>query len=93
MRYLYIIGLFIGAMTFISCNGNQKSSHKEKKTEIIDKSSKEYASKYICPMHCKGSGSDKMDICPTCGMDYELNEDVNKNAKGHDHNHDGHMHH
>lgn len=80
-------------MTLISCSGNNKSSHKKSKTEIIDKSSKEYASKYICPMHCKGSGAEKMGTCPTCGMDYELNEDMNAKTKdAPHHDHEGHNH-
>ena len=36
---------------------------------------KEYTSKYICPMHCKGSGSDKPGTCPVCGMEYIENPD------------------
>ena len=40
-----------------------------------DQSGPEYTSKYICPMHCEGSGSDKKGECPVCGMDYVLNED------------------
>jgi rubrerythrin len=40
--------------------------------EKIDTSGPEYSSKYICPMHCKGSGSDQPGVCPVCGMDYEL---------------------
>lgn len=34
---------------------------------------KEYTSLYICPGHCKGSGSDKPGTCPVCGMDYMEN--------------------
>ena len=40
----------------------------------VDNTGPEYTSKYICPMHCKGSGSDTTGVCPACGMDYELNE-------------------
>lgn len=36
---------------------------------------KEYTSAYICPDHCKGSGSDKEGECPECGM--ELMENPN----------------
>jgi len=36
---------------------------------------KEYTSKYVCPMHCEGSGSDEEGKCPVCGMTYVLNED------------------
>ncbi len=35
---------------------------------------KEYTSLYVCPMHCKGSGSDTPGTCPVCGMDYVKNE-------------------
>lgn len=39
---------------------------------------KEYTAAYICPDHCKGSGSDKEGECPNCEM--ELME--NPNYKG-----------
>ena len=35
---------------------------------------KEYTSKYVCPMHCEGSGSETEGNCPVCGMSYVLNE-------------------
>lgn len=92
MRHIYILGLFTCAMTFFSCSGNHKSCHKVAKAEIIDKSSKEYASKYICPMYCKGSGSEKMGACPTCGMDYELNEQIKKESNEGSHSHGEHNH-
>lgn len=61
------------------------------KTEsTVDKTGPEYTSAYICPMHCKGSGSDKPGVCPACGMDYVIND---KNAENHDgHDHEGHDH-
>ena len=31
---------------------------------------KAYESAYVCPMHCKDSGSDKPGTCPACKMDY-----------------------
>ena len=40
----------------------------------VDTSNMEYSSMYVCPMHCKGSGSEKPGVCPVCGMDYELND-------------------
>ena len=46
----------------------------------------EYTSKYVCPMHCKGSGSDSEGKCPVCGMTYVLNENYNE-AVEHDDNH------
>ncbi len=36
---------------------------------------KEYTSMYICPDHCKNSGSDKEGECSNCGM--ELMENPN----------------
>lgn len=47
-------------------------------TSTKDNSTKtgiEYTSKYICPMHCEGSGSAEAGQCPVCGMDYKLNEE------------------
>lgn len=35
---------------------------------------KEYTSPYVCPMHCKGSGSETAGSCPICKMDYVENE-------------------
>lgn len=43
--------------------------------ETADKQGKEYTSKYVCPMHCEGSGSDEEGKCPVCGMTYVLDED------------------
>lgn len=45
---------------------------------------KEYTSKYVCPMHCEGSGSGAEGKCPVCGMTYVLNEE--HMADGHTHN-------
>lgn len=39
-----------------------------------DRTGPEYTSKYICPMHCKGSGADTKGICPVCKMDYVKNK-------------------
>ncbi len=49
----------------------------------IDLESKEYASAYICPMHCEGSGSDESGKCPVCEMDYVPNEE--HNGEKHEH--------
>ncbi len=58
-----------------SCGGG--NSH------AADPNGKEYTSEYICPMHCKGSGSDKEGTCPVCKMDYVKNE--KKDGDGHNH--------
>lgn len=77
-------GLFLTA-----CNSGSK-------TEKVDKTGKEYTSKYICPMHCPGSGGDEPGKCSICGMDMIENKDF----KGmdttimpmHDENHEAHGH-
>ncbi|WP_198658897.1 heavy metal-binding domain-containing protein [Winogradskyella tangerina] len=72
-------------LTTVSC----KEGKKEKattKTEQAEK--KEYASAYVCPMHCDGSGSDTEGECPKCGMDYVKNDDHKVDG----HKHEGHNH-
>ena len=75
---------FILLITFIAYSCKEKS-----------KAGNEYTSAYVCPMHCKGSGSDKPGVCPVCEMDYVKNEEGNHdghNHEGHNHDHDGHDH-
>lgn len=50
------------------------SDHLNNSAESKDKTGPEYTSAYVCPMHCKGSGSDKPGKCPVCGMDYVKND-------------------
>ena len=71
------------SIAFSSCG--HKHSHNS-----ADEQGKEYTSKYICPMHCEGSGSEEPGECPVCGMDYVLNED--HNAEEHDHGDHSHDH-
>lgn len=68
---------------------------------VIDSTGKEYTSVYICPMYCKGSGSDQPGTCPVCDMDYVKNpknmpaEAEMESHEGHDHDghdHEGHNH-
>ncbi len=61
-------------MFFFSCKDTPKT-----KVEKVDYNGIEYTSKYICPMHCKSSGSHEAGICPVCKMDYELNEEYQEN--------------
>ncbi len=66
--------------------GHDHSSHEGHNhggTDKVDMTSKEYASAYVCPMHCKGSGSAKAGTCPDCGMEYVANAE---------HKEDGHKH-
>ncbi len=63
-----------GEETDHSEHTEMQEGHMNSSTEK-DKTGPEYTSKYICPMHCKGSGSDKPGKCPVCGMDYKPNEE------------------
>jgi len=92
-QIMIILALVLSTAAFYSCGGEKKDTTK---TEMkVDMSGPEYTSKYICPMYCAGSGSDKMGTCPVCKMDYELNEkyEGDANSDDHDHgDHDGHNH-
>ncbi len=88
MKVKVLMG-FLGfaLLALISCNSNA----------AIDKSGKEYTSEYICPMHCKESGSDSPGKCPVCKMDYIKNDqhghaEESHSHEGHDHSHEGHDH-
>ncbi len=81
------MGLFVS-----SCGGENKT---EENTEQTAEQGKEYTSAYVCPMHCKGSGSDKAGTCPECNMDYVKNEGETGEEAAHDHeghDHEGHEH-
>ena len=101
---LLIMGLFVLACNNAQQNTEEDNTDQTEQTmeatdngsaddvQEADQSGKEYTSAYICPMHCEGSGSDKMGTCPVCGMDYVKNE-KQKNDHDHDHgDHDGHNH-
>jgi hypothetical protein len=81
MKTIYGVILLI-ATTFIftACSVNMDSKEDKETTE---QTGKEYTSAYICPMHCEGSGSDKVGKCSVCGMDYVKN----KNFKEEEHSH------
>ncbi len=71
--------VFVKENTLYVTNYHSKdiSIFKWKKVSIEkakDKTGKEYTAAYICPMHCKGSGSDKAGTCPVCKMDYVKNK-------------------
>lgn len=44
---------------------------------------KEFTSAYVCPMHCKDSGSDEPGKCPACGMAYVAQADHAKDGHTH----------
>lgn len=74
MKQIFIC--LILSIAFISCKDKQP------------KGEKEFTSAYVCPMHCKGSGSDAPGDCPVCGMPYVKND-----GKDAPHQHEGHDHH
>lgn len=85
--------LISGLLALVSCNSSSEKTTEAKKIERIDKTTaKEYTSKYICPMHCKGSGSEEPGTCPVCKMDYELNEDYKDAGSMQENGHEGHNH-
>ncbi|MCB0515439.1 MAG: heavy metal-binding domain-containing protein [Chitinophagales bacterium] len=77
MKYLHFVFLLI-SFSFLSACGSQQSSQEGAADVMpdhtVDRTGPEYTSAYVCPMHCKGSGSDVAGKCPACGMDYVLNE-------------------
>ena len=98
-NYLLCIFIFGCLITAISSCKENTSNPNSATEETAVESGIEYDSKYICPMHCKGSGSESEGQCPVCGMDYVLNEnyegakdaDSNKTHE-HDHDHGGEEH-
>ncbi len=92
-----LLAVFSLSLSIASCGNKAKSSTNAETTEVVvDKTGKEYTSAYVCPMHCKKSGSDKAGECPVCKMDYVVNKKHKNNAHNHEShnhgNHDGHDH-
>ena len=79
-KSILVAMVLITAVTMVSCKENTT----ETKTETAEKQGKEYTSAYVCPMHCKDSGSDKEGKCDTCGMALVKNEDHTANGHKHD---------
>ena len=105
IRLVFPLLLLATATFFFACGGGDKKADNDgDKTEVNANQGPEYTSAYICPMHCKGSGSDKAGICPTCEMDYVANDNYQTpepepgqdsdyghdigNDHDHDHDHD-----
>ena len=90
MKSIVFALLLTFTMGLLACNNQSKETTVEETETIehVDKTGKEYTSEYICPMHCKGSGSDSPGECPVCGMDYVLNEEMDHSGHDHDHDHD-----
>lgn len=70
------------SLFLVSCDGAETS---KKSTTLSEPhgTTAEYTSAYVCPMHCKDSGSEAAGICAVCGMDY---------VKSEEHTKDGHKH-
>lgn len=60
---------------------NISKNDSTKTEEATDALGVEYTAKYICPNHCKGSGSDKAGVCSNseCGMDLMENPNYKEN--------------
>lgn len=74
-------------MTMMQCKPKAEPEQPAAQMEKVDTSGPEYTSKYICPMFCKGSGSDQPGVCPVCGMDYVLNENLDEPDQESEHEH------
>ena len=82
------------SISFTACSDNHQGQTGGSEVE----QTYAYTADYVCPMHCKGSGSEKAGKCPECKMDYVVNTSKkgdNHNEhdhEGHDHSHEGHNH-
>jgi len=70
--------------TIVEKNSNSVSDFTTETTSTqviatVKTTDKEYRARYICPNHCKNSGSDKIGDCADCGM--ELIENPVKTTK------------
>ena len=99
---LLVCTLFL-LCTVTSCKHEHgPDTHTHNADGTIDKSGPEWTSDYVCPMHCKGSGSNAEGTCPVCKMKLVKNKDKAVDHSGHDHSghdhdvhdhsHDGHDH-
>ena len=70
-----ILSISGGLMLFLLVTASACSTSNKSQTEEVSKTGPEYTSAYICPMHCKGSGSDQPGNCPVCDMPYKENSD------------------
>jgi hypothetical protein len=89
MKNLLILSLFAMSLLVAACGGSSNSSSNTdaESMEAVDKNEPEYTSAYVCPMHCKGSGSAEAGKCPVCKMDYVVNEDHHNHDDHEGHNH------
>ena len=79
IKLMLTIAVLATALFVIQSCENKKTKKSATTETKMEKTGKEYTSAYICPMHCKGSGSDKEGECPKCGMGYVKNENHKTN--------------
>ena len=70
-----ILAIAIGLFAVTSCSFTVNETKKEDSSLVFDH---EHNSMYVCPMYCKGSGSDSAGTCPVCKMDYVKNKNFKK---------------
>ncbi len=64
--------------TAMACKPNSiKLQSSEKQAPTLEEDD-DFIAKYVCPIHCNGSGSDKQGICSNCGMELIENLDYSK---------------
>ena len=80
-KSILVAMILITSVAMVSCKDNKTKTKAEITTE---KQGAEYTSAYVCPMHCKDSGSDKEGKCGTCGMTLVKNEDHKVNGHKHE---------
>ena len=89
-----IILILFFSFNFTACQNSSDADNSNKDSlnidsEIIDtvqinqsetiEEDNDYVAKYICPMHCEGSGNDKAGNCKVCGMELIENLDHEEN--------------
>jgi len=103
LKFGSLITLFAIALFVFSCGSDTTSQDAGSDTTTeagttieaaTDKSGKEFTSTYVCPMHCKGSGSETAGSCPVCGMEYVASADLKEvTGEGAEtDSHEGHNH-
>ncbi len=69
--FLVVIGWSSCGDSAAPTSSNPPATTSPSSNEVANK---EYDSKYICPMHCEGSGSNQPGDCPVCHMHYKKNK-------------------
>ena len=95
LRFMTFLLLVAGLVAFTACSGGGDDQAGDSETMEMDgeHTGPEYTSAYVCPMHCKGSGSDEPGKCPECGMAYVAKDELQQREGHQDHGHDDHEEH